>query len=124
MYRPCIAAFLAGIIGLTSVTQTVGRPLCGPLLAFKEVHFSRMQPPTLHRKWTATVSVDASRCAANSAGYFEIVFKRLQEIGPDLEFRERFMWLPPAVNMGVDFSAVEAVERYWIDNVTPCPCLD
>jgi hypothetical protein len=40
-----------------------GQPICRPALAFKEVQFSEMQPPTLERKWSAIVSVDASRCA-------------------------------------------------------------
>jgi hypothetical protein len=70
------------------------------------------------------VSVDASRCMANSAGYFEIVFSRLKEIGPEIEFREQFIWLAPSVKVGVDFWADEAVERFWIDNVTPCTCAD
>ena len=117
-----MSAFLAGVIGLISMTQAVGQPACRPALAFKEVQFSEMQPPTLERKWTAVVSVDASRCAANSAGQFEIVFSRLKEIGPEIEFREQFTWRPPSVKVGVDFWADEAVERYWIDNITPCPC--
>jgi hypothetical protein len=78
----------------------------------------------MERKWTALVLVDASRCAANSAGYFEIVFTRLQETGPDLEVREKFMWRPPSVIVAMDFAADEAVGRYWTDNVTPCPCAD
>jgi hypothetical protein len=122
MYRSCLSGFLAGIIGLMSVTQAVGQQVCSPTLAFKEVQFSDMQPPTLERRWTAVVSVDASRCVANSRGFFEIVFTRLKEIGPEIEFRERFIWLPPAVKVGVDFWADEAVERYWIDNITPCRC--
>jgi hypothetical protein len=65
----------------------------------------------------------ASRCAANSTGYFEIVFSRLKEMGPDIEFRAQFKWLPPAIKVAVDFSADEAVERYWIDNITPCFCV-
>jgi hypothetical protein len=76
MYRSCMSGFLASIIGLVSVTQAVGQRECRPTLVFKEVHFSEMRPPTLERKWTAVVSVDASRCAANSQGYFEIVFWR------------------------------------------------
>jgi hypothetical protein len=99
--------------------RTAGVP---PHLAFKEVHFSKMQAPTLERKWTAVVSVDTSGCAANSSGYFEIVFTRLKEIGPDIEFREQFVWLAPSVKVGVDFAADEAVGRYRIDNITPCPC--
>ena len=122
MYRSCISACLAGFVGLIGVTQAVGQQVCRPTLAIKEVHFSEMQPPTLERKWTAVVTVDASRCAANSAGSFEIVFSRLKEMGLEIEFRAQFIWLPPAVTVGVDFWADEAVEQYWIDNVTPCPC--
>jgi hypothetical protein len=124
MRRSHISVLLAGIVGLTSATTAVGGQPCRPALAFKEVDFSQMQAPTLERKWTAVVSVDASRCAANSAGYFEIVFTRLKEIGPDLEFREQFIWLPTSVKVGVDFAADEAVGRYRIDNVTPCACVD
>jgi hypothetical protein len=124
MHRSCISGLLAGTIGLFSLTQAVGRQVCRPMLAFQEIQFSEMQLPTLERKWTAIVSVDAWRCAANSSGYFEIVFTRLKETGPDIEFREQFIWLPPSVKVGVDFWADEAVQRFWLDNITPCPCRD
>jgi hypothetical protein len=124
MYRSSISGFLAGIVGLVGVTQAVGQQACRPALEVREVQFSEMQPPTLKRTWTAVVSVDASQCAANSTGHFEIVFTRLKETGPDLDFRERFAWQPPAVNVAVDFAADEAVQRYRIDNVTPCACRD
>jgi hypothetical protein len=80
-------------------------------LAFKEVRFSGMQPPTLQRKWTAVVSVDATGCAEKSAGYFEIVFTRLKEGAPDIEFREQFKWLPPSVTVAVEFWADEIMSR-------------
>jgi hypothetical protein len=119
--------FLASIACLMSVTQVLGQQMCKPSLAFKEVHFSEMQPPTLKRTWTAVVSVDAAGCAANSTGHFEIVFSRLKEIGPDIEFREKFKWLPPSVKVAVDFWADEAVdeavERYRIDYVSRCSCV-
>jgi hypothetical protein len=122
MYRSSISGFLAGIIGLVGVTQAAGQQACRPTFAVKEVQFSEMQPPTLKRTWTAVVSVDASRCAANSTGTFEIVFTRLKETGPELDFRERFAWQSPAVNVVVDFAADEAVQRYRIDNITSCAC--
>ena len=122
MSRSHASAVLAGMIGLTVATDAVGEPACRPALAFKEFHFSKMQAPTLERRWTAVVSVDTSGCAANSLGYFEIVFTRLKEIGPDIEFREQFVWLAPSVKVEVDFAADEAVGRYRIDNITPCPC--
>jgi len=122
MYRACISALLAGVVGTFNATHAVGQQPCKPALSIAEVQFSAMQPPMLERKWAARVSVDASRCAANSAGYFEIVFSRLKEIGPEIEFREQFIWLPPSVMIGTDFAADESVERYRIDNITPCAC--
>ena len=114
--------FLAGAAWLISVPQVLAEQVCKPSLAFKEVQFSEMQPPTLKRTWTAVVSVDADGCAANSGGNFEIVFSRLKEIGPEIEFREQFKWQPPSVKVAVDFWADEAVERYRLDNITSCPC--
>lgn len=123
MYRPCIFALVAGGIGLMSVTQAVGEQTCRPALAFKEVRFSEMKPPTLERKWTAVLSVDASRCATAS-GRFEIAFSRSKEMGIEIEFREQFMWRPDSVDVSVDFSADEAVEGYWLNHVAACPCRD
>jgi hypothetical protein len=123
MFRSCIFGLLTGGIGLVSVMQAVAQQTCSPALAFKEVRFSEMQPPTLERKWTAVLSVDASRCATTS-GRFEIVFSRLKENGIEIEFREQFMWRPDSVEVSVDFWADEAVERYWLDNVAACLCRD
>lgn len=122
MYRSCISCLLAGIVGLVGVTGAAGQQECRPALAFKEVHFSEMQPRTLQRKWTAIVSVDASRCVANAQGHFGIVFRRLKEVGPEIDFREQFVWRPPSVTVEVDLSADEAVQTYWIDHVAACPC--
>ena len=66
--------------------------------------------------------MDASPCAANASGYFEIVFSRLKENGPEIDFTEEFIWLPPSVRVSVDLWADEAVESFWITNVSPCPC--
>ena len=122
MFPSSISGFLAGIISLVGITQAVGQQPCRPALEVKDVQFSQMQPPTRKRTWTAVVSVDASHCAANSSGSFEIVFTRLKENGPELDFRERFAWQSPAVNVAVDFAADEAVQRYRIDAITPCAC--
>ena len=124
MYRPCTSGFLAGVLGLISMTQAVGQKICRPVLAFTEVQFSQMQPPTMERKWTAIVSVDSSPCAVYSAGYFEIGFLRQKENGVDLEFRKQFIWALPSAHVAIDFWADEAVGRYWLDNVAPCRCRD
>src|SRR3954447_25686740 len=67
-FRLRIASLLAGIFALAGMAQADGQPVCRPALAFKDVQFSPMQPPTLERRWTATVAVDASRCAIDSGG--------------------------------------------------------
>jgi hypothetical protein len=123
MYRLYICGLLAGSIGLVSVAQSVAKQICRPALAFKEVRFSKMRPPTMERKWTAVLSVDASRCATTS-GRFGIVFSRLKENGLDIDFQEQFVWTPDLVEVSVDFSADEAVEGYWLNDVAPCTCRD
>ena len=122
MLRSCAYGLLAGIVGLIGVTQAAARQVCKPTLAFKDIHFSEMVPPAMERRWSATVSIDASRCAKNSGGYFEIGFSRLKENSVETEFSEEFIWLPPAVKVTVDFSPDEAVEDYWVHKVAACPC--
>ena len=122
MHRSCISGLAAGMVGLIGMTQALGQQLCRPALAIKDVQFSEMQAPTWERKWTAIVSVDASRCTMNSTGSFEIVFSRQKENGVEVEFSEKFTWSSPAVTVAVDFWADEAVERYWISNVSACVC--
>jgi hypothetical protein len=124
MYRSYVTVCLASAIGIVSAIQAAGQQACRPALAVGHVELSPMRPPTLERKWTAVVSVDASGCATNSQGHFDIVFSRLKETGPDIEFRQRFMWRTPSVTVEVDFWADEAVQGYWLDNVAPCPCGD
>jgi hypothetical protein len=122
MYRSCISGLAAGVVALSGATQALGQQLCRPELAVTDVQFSQMRPPTWERTWTAVVSVDASRCTMNSTGSFEIVFSRMKENGIEIEFSEKFTWSPPAVTVAVDFWADEAVERYWIGNVSACVC--
>jgi hypothetical protein len=70
------------------------------------------------------VSANASDCAINSGGFFDIVFTRLSENAPDLEVRQRFAWSPFSVNVAIDFAADEAVGQYRIENIMPCICRD
>jgi hypothetical protein len=121
---PFRSILLAGLAALTGRSHAVAADTCMPALAFKEVHFSPMQPPTMQRRWSASIAVDASRCAANAAGQFEIVFVRLKETAPDAEFRQQFTWHGPVAHVDVDFWADEAVARYWFDKITPCTCRD
>jgi hypothetical protein len=125
------SAFVATTIGLSGVARAIGEDLCRPALTLNEVQFSGMTAPTLDRTWTAVVSVDASVCTEDSKGYFDIVFTRLSENAPDLEFREQFIWSAPSyvwpapsVSVGVAFAADEAVGQYRAENITPCVCRD
>jgi hypothetical protein len=122
MHRSWTSGLLAGVAALLGLTQALAEPQCRPALTFKHVAFSPMQPPTMQRKWTAVVAVDASRCVGDAWGHFEIVFTRLQEFGPDTESAEDFIWAAPEVSVAVNFAPSEAVERYRIGAVTPCPC--
>ena len=127
--RSCTSAFLATTIGLIGAIQAIGENLCRPTLTVSEVEFSAMMSPTLERTWSAVVSVDASGCTDNAKGYFEIVFTRLSENAPDLEFRKQFIWSAPSfvwqmpsVGVGLTFAADEAVAQYRIENITSCEC--
>ena len=122
MMRACTSAFVGAIVGLAAVTQSIGQNLCRPALTLNEVEFSAIMPPTLERTWSAVVSVDASACTENSKGYFDIVFTRVSEDAPDLEFRKQFAWSAPSVSVGLAFAADEAVAQYRIENITPYVC--
>jgi hypothetical protein len=123
MYRSLISSIVASTLGLATVAPVASHPSCRPKLTVTDVQFSEMIPPTFERKWTATVMVDASRCAPNASGYFDLGISRLKETGYELVFREQFIWLAPSVKIGMDFWADEAVKQYWIENVTPCKCV-
>src|SRR3954469_11657853 len=116
MFRSCIFGLLTGGFGLVSVMHAVSQETCRPALTFKEVRFSPMQPPTMERKWSAVLSVDASRCATTT-GHFGIVFSRQKENGLEMDFQEQFTWKYASVEVSIDFWADEAVEQYWLYNV-------
>jgi hypothetical protein len=124
MCRTFISGLIASALALANAGQAASQAVCRPKLSITGAQFSEMIPPTLERKWTASVVVDASRCAANASGFFDLGLTRLKENGYEIDFRERFAWLAPSVKVSVDFWADEAVEQYWIENVTPCRCAD
>jgi hypothetical protein len=74
----------------------------------------------MERTWSATLSVDASRCATTS-GRFEILFSRSKENAPEDEFVEPFTWKAGSVEISVNFWADEAVEGYWLRSVRGVP---
>ena len=114
-------AVLASALGVMDTAWAADRPVCKPALAFKDVNFSGVNPETLMRTWSATVSVDASRCASSS-GRFEILFTRQKENAIEVDFIEPFEWRPGAVEIAVEFWADEAVEDYRATRIAECPC--
>lgn len=115
------SGLLVGSVG--AGVPAMAAPACKPTLGFKEVRFSPTQPETMERIWTAVMAVDASRCASAS-GRFEILFSRMKENAPELEFAEAFTWEPGTIEVSVHFWADEAVEGYWLQNIALCPCRD
>jgi len=111
-------------VTLIGVTPATAQNLCRPTLMINDALLSPIEPPNLQRKWTAIVTSNTSECAVNSGGFFDIVFTRLSENAPDLEFRQRFAWSPFSVKVAMDFAADEAVGQYRIENITPCVCRD
>jgi hypothetical protein len=109
---------------LIGVSPAIAQNLCRPALTITNALLSPIAQPNLQRKWTAVVSANTSECAVNSGGFFDIVFTRLSENAPDLEFRQRFAWSPFAIKVAMDFAADEAVGQYRIENVTACICRD
>ncbi len=98
---------------------TAADPVCKPQLTFKQIALSGAR--NQQRTWTAILAVDRKHCA-ESSGMFEIKWVRLKEIGPDLQFTERFKWSADMVEVSLDFWWDEAVGDYWIGEVSPCRC--
>ena len=109
---------------LIGITPAIAQNLRRPTLTINAALLSPIERPNLQRKWTAIITANTSECAVNSGGFFDIVFTRLSENAPDLEFRQRFAWSPSSVKVAMDFAADEAVSQYRIENVTPCICRD
>lgn len=110
-----LAAVLVSLAGPPSI----GAEICKPRLSLKEVRFSQVQG--MQRLWTATLDVDASRCATTS-GRFDIRFVRLKEYAPDLAFTEQLAWQAGQTEVSLVFWADEAVHEHAVVYVAPCPC--
>lgn len=117
----CRLAFLLAALAFIGEAAAAETSICKPILAIGNVGFSSTHPETLIRTWTATVRVDASRCASTS-GHFEIMFTRQKENAPEIDFTERFEWKPGSVEVSAEFWADEAVEGYRATAIAECPC--
>jgi hypothetical protein len=110
---------LVVLCALLTAAPVAAQPICRPTLTVQEESFSK--PFNLRRIWTASIDIDASRCATTS-GLFSIGFIRLAENAPDLSFIEPFVWRLGQKKVAVEFWADEAVHKYWIAVVAACPC--
>ena len=117
MSRATILA--AALLVLLQGSQVAAQPVCKPALTVKDVGLSQII--NLRRLWTATVHVDASRCATSS-GLFALGFVRLAENGRDLTFEEPLFWRLAPTTVRIEFWADEAVHDYWISDLAACPC--
>jgi hypothetical protein len=121
MRRFLTTSLLAAAMAVSGTSFAAAGEVCKPKLTVKDTRFSDAQRDTQERRWTATVSADASRCAT-TAGYFDLGVLRQKENAVELEFREQFIWSAPTVMIGINFWVDEAVEDHWIDSVQACPC--
>ena len=121
VFRLALAICMTLFAGIGDAASAAGDRICKPALTFADVKFSPVDRETMQRTWTATVLVDAARCATSS-GRFEILFARLKENAPEVDFTEVFEWRGNAVQVAVDFWADEAVDAYWATGIEECPC--
>ena len=123
---------LAGLMALDSTPQTMAAVVaCKPLITIQHARLSDLQmlrrdwsnAPLPLRVWNATLSVDASRCATSS-GWFEMDFLRLNEVGPEQQFTEKFEWKPGTIEISMDLQLDEFIQDYRIGFIAPCVCRD
>jgi hypothetical protein len=99
--------------------QGIAQPRCQPEISVSKSSFS--EAINLTRYWTASLDVDASRCAETS-GLFSLGFVRGSESARDLEFTEPFIWKQGQMTVRVAFWWDEAIDRYWIADIAACSC--
>jgi hypothetical protein len=97
-------------------------PVCRPKLTIERAELGPLDMKTLRRTWTATIAANTAGCARDSSGVFDLGYTRLQEIGPDADFRERYTWRAGKIKLELQFGFGEALDRVWIENVSACPC--
>jgi hypothetical protein len=112
-----------GLGALVCAMQATAAPICKPHLAFRQVNFSPINYETMERRWSATLAVDASRCATTS-GRFEILFVLMSETAPDDDLTRTFTWAPGLIDVAVDLTANEWFDGYWLQGIAACPCRD
>lgn len=119
MYLSHRSILLAAGLVLLSATQPVAGNLCKPVLSLRDARISEAHE--MHRTWTGVLVTDSSPCSTTS-GQFDVQFTRLKEVAPDLQFMERFTWVPGQSKLSLDFWWDEWLEDSRIISIVPCPC--
>ena len=119
--RAILRSTTIGLFALAGAVQATAAPVCKPDLAFSQVNFSPINYETMERRWSARLSVDASRCATTS-GRFEILFLLMSETAPDNDLTRTFTWAPGRIDVVVDVRANEWMGGYWFRGIASCPC--
>jgi hypothetical protein len=120
MFQSLSSILLAGSVVLCA-TQAIGSDMCRPRLSFEQIRFSEIKHQ--ERIWSATLDVDASRCATTSGGFL-INFIRLKEDAPDMPFTEEFTWMAGKTEVSLRFWQDESVLSFSIAHVPLCACSD
>src|SRR5262245_28837460 len=104
---------LAGLLAWPAASASAA-VACKPILSIKNVRELRTAGrPALPWIWQATIAVDASFCATRS-GNFEIDFIRIKEYAPDMQFTEKYRWIPGQIDVSMELSADESIVDYRI----------
>ena len=119
--RAILRCTALGLFVAACATQATAGPVCKPHLAFRQVNFSPINYETMERRWSATLSVDASRCDTAS-GRFEILFLLMSETAPDNDLARAFTWAPGLIDVALDVTANEWIDGYWLQGIAACPC--
>jgi hypothetical protein len=103
------ASFAATV--LACAPPAIAASDCKPIIGVRDVQLSPVQRETLEQRRTARLWADASSCKSAS-GRFEILFSRLKEDAPDMDFVQAFTWKPDTFEISVDFWQDEALDGY------------
>jgi hypothetical protein len=119
MYVSHRSIWLAAGLVLLGAAQAIAGNLCRPVLSLRDGRISEAHE--MHRTWTGVLIADPSPCSTTS-GQFDVQFTRLKEVAPDLQFMERFTWVPGQSKLSLDFWWDEWLEDERIMSIAPCPC--
>jgi hypothetical protein len=114
----CLLAIHA--FNLLGSTEVASQQPCKPNVRIRDIHAS--EPDSfMWRRWTTTLSVDASHCKSKS-GTFEIIYAMQKENAFDFEVREAETWngtvSTPVMSLWID----QFVAGGRVGQIANCEC--